>query len=120
MNIGTQLIAIGTDPRTYYTPWFPKGADDARFTYELIHSNFGTGGTFVVTVVTKNREDAGSEGGTPVTFSQIGSTGFFEASASNLKQLVRFKMVLTPGDEPEGPGGVCYRILPPTWFAKAV
>jgi len=122
MNIGTQLMVIGTVAKSYDTPWFPKGADNAYFTYEIIHQNFGSGGSISVTVYTKNREDAGSESVTPFTFSftQIGSTAFYHAACANLKQLVRFKITVTPGTSPTGPEGVVYRFLPPTWYDKAV
>ncbi|MFN6146388.1 MAG: hypothetical protein ACK5AL_08520 [Planctomycetota bacterium] len=119
MNIGTQLMVIGTGAKSYDTPWFPKGADNAYFTYEIIHQNFGSGGSISVTAYTKNREDAGSEG-TSFSFTQIGSTAFWHAPCTNWKQLVRFKITVTPGTSPTGPEGVCYRILPPTWYDKAV
>lgn len=60
MNIGTLLITLAPGTaQEYFTPWFPKGADNAVFTYEIIRQNFGTGGTpgFTVAVYTKNRED---------------------------------------------------------------
>lgn len=120
MNIGTQLMVIGTGAKSYDTPWFDKGADNAYFTYEIIHQNFGSGGSISVTVYTKNREDAGSESATTFSFTQIGSTAFYHAACTNLKQLVRFKITVTPGSSPTGPEGVCYRILPPTWYDKAV
>lgn len=113
-------MVIGTSAKSYDTPWFPKGADNAVFTYEIIHQNFGSGGGITVTVYTKNREDAGSEGTSFTSFSQLGSTGLFEKSCANLKQLVRLKITVTPGSSPTGPEGACYRILPPTWFDTAV
>jgi hypothetical protein len=123
MNIGTQLMVIGSGAKTYYTPWFPKGADNAHFTCEIIHQNLGTsGGTVTITVYNKNREDAGIESQSPFTFSfsQLGTTGFYEAACANLKQLVRFKITVTPGTGTSDPQGVCYRFLPPTWYDKAV
>ena len=44
----------------------------------------------------------------------------WEADPTNLKQLVHFKITLTPGTGVTGPDGVCYRFLPPTWYDKAV
>lgn len=128
MNIGTQLTAMGTTigPLTFYSPWFPKGADNAYFSYELLYKNLGTGGTpgsFIVTVYTKNREDFGSEGTAYTSFTAIGSsTTFFHKECTNLKQLIRFKFVLTPGLTPPtvGQDSVIYRILPPTWYDTAV
>ena len=122
MNIGTQLMTLETGAKSYYTPWFPKGADNAYFTYEIIHQFLATGGSpgFTVTAYTKNREDAGSEG-TSFGFSQIGSTSFYHAECTNLKQLVRFKITIAPGtDLTIYAQGVTYRMLPPTWYDTAV
>ena len=121
MHIGTQVMVIGTGARSYYTGWFPKGADNASFIYEVIHSNLGTSpGAFTIAGFTKNREDVGSEGTAfSVSFSSLGS-GFYQAVQTNLKQLIRFKITLTPGTGPTGPEGVCYRFLPPTWYDKAI
>ncbi|MFN9968411.1 MAG: hypothetical protein ACK58T_00805 [Phycisphaerae bacterium] len=122
MHIGTQLITLETGAKSYYTPWLPKGADNAYFTYEIISQFLATGGSpgFTVTAYTKNREDAGSEG-TSFSFSQIGSTAFYHAECTNLKQLVRFKITITPGtDVTIYAQGVTYRFLPPTWYDKAV
>ena len=125
MFTGTQLLCLGTGAKTYDTPWFPASAENAYFTYEIIQSNFGTGspaGSLVIKVYTKNREDSGSEGpGSPYTFSQIGSTAFYEAHCTGLLELVRFEIILTAGaTPPTGQEGVCYRILAPTWYDSAV
>ena len=124
MHIGTQLMVIGgTEARVYYTPWFPKGADNAVFLLKIIHKSLtgSPASTFVVEVFTKNLEDAGSQGSAtaPFTFSSLGSD-FLKTQATDLKQLVRFKITLTPGTGVTGPDGVCYRFLPPTWYDKAV
>ena len=125
MHIGTLLMTLESGAKSYYTPWFPKGADNAHFTYEVIQKFLATGGSpgFTVTGYTKNREDAGSEGdgADSFTFTQIGSTSFYEAPATDLKQLVRFKITITPGtDVTVYAQGVVYRFLPPTWYDKAV
>lgn len=118
MHIGTQLMVIGTGTRTYFTPWFPKGADNAIMIYEIIHKLASGAPTFTVTGYSKNVEDAGSEG-TSFSFSSIGSD-FYRATPTNLKQLVRFKITLAPGAGGNGPEGVCYRFLPPIWHDTAV
>lgn len=126
MNIGTLLVTLApASAEVYFTPWFPKGADNAYFTYEIIRKNLGTGtptGSFTVEVYTKNREDAGSQG-TSVSgsWTQLTGTDFHEFKAENLRQLVRFKITLQGGQNaPTGQQGVVYRILPPTWYDKAV
>lgn len=128
MHIGTLLMTFGTTAHEYYTPWFPKGADNAYFTYEIIRKNLGGGatpGSFTVAVYTKNREDVGSQGdpNTAVSgsWTQLTGTDFYEFKAENLKQLVRFKITLQGGTSaPTGQEGLVYRILPPTWYDKAV
>lgn len=126
MNIGTLLVTFGSSAQEYFTPWFPKGADNAWFTYEIIRQNFGTGGSpspgFSVEVFTKNREDVGGQGtAVGVTFTQLGSTGFYHGQATNLRQLVRFKITVKGGTTPpSGQEGVVHRFLPPTWYDKAV
>lgn len=125
MNIGTLLITMAPGTaQEYYTPWFPKGADNAHFTLEIIRQNFGTGGTpgFKVEMLTKNREDVGSKGTSlGSTWTQLTGTNFYDFAATNLRQLVRFKITVTGGTTPPtGQEGVMYRILPPTWYDKAV
>lgn len=120
MHIGTLLIPFGAEASySYFTPWFPRGGDNAWFTYEIIDQNFGTGGSFVVNTYTKNREDSGSEGTLVMSDSDwgaIGGTNFFHGEANNLRDLVRFKVTIMGGETPTGPEGVIYRILPPTWY----
>jgi hypothetical protein len=124
MNIGTLLMTFGSTAHEYYTPWFPKGADNAYFTYEIIRQNFGTGGTpgFTVEVFTKNLEDVGSQGtAASVTFSNLTGTSFYHGPATSLRQLVRLKITVKGGTTPPtGQEGVVYRILPPTRYDKAV
>ncbi len=118
MHIGTSLMAMGsTTARSYYTPWFQRGADNAVFTYEIIQA-LASGGSFAVVVLHKNREDQGAEGAavSGATFSQIGTSGFFEAKAVGLKELVRFKITVTPAGVSDG---VVYRFLSATWYSKA-
>ena len=124
MHIGTLLMTLGGEEgaEEYYTPWFPKGADNAVFTYEIIRQNFGSGGSIQVDVFTKNREDIGSNGTSKGTIStNFAGTTFYEHTVTDLRELVRFKITLTPGSsKPTGQEGVVYRILPPTWYDKAV
>lgn len=123
MHIGTLLMTLGGEStEEYYTPWFPKGADNAVFTYEIIRQNFGSGGQIKIDVFTKNREDIGSNGTSKGTIgTNFSGTTFYEQAFTDLRELVRFKITLTPGSsKPTGQEGVVYRILPPTWYDKAV
>lgn len=119
MHIGTTLMAMGsTATRTYYTPWFPRGTDNAVFTYEVIQALVTAAGTFEITVLHKDTEDPGAEGTVLVatgSFTQIGTSGFFHGVGKDIKELVRFKIVLKPTGVSDG---VVYRFLPPTWYPK--
>jgi hypothetical protein len=114
--IGQTLVANGDEqPQYYYTPWFPRIADNAVFTYERIHSSLTT--PEVVTVYHKDAEDAGSEGAlVSTTWTQLGSTSLYEAKCSDLREMVRFKVELASSAVEV----LHFRFLPPTWYTKAV
>lgn len=95
------------------TPWFDRPADNAVFTYEVI-SNAGPI-TFTVKVLHKNYDETGNGDNASVTFTQIGSTGFYTGSKSGLKEQIRFELE-TSG---ESAGAVLYRIHPPTAYNTA-
>jgi hypothetical protein len=116
MFIGTQLMGIGNaGSKDYYTPWFPKQADNAIFTYERM---FFTGTAFSVTVYTKNREDIGSNSVTSYSsWTQMSGINFWQGQCTNLLELVRFKITLNGSAAGDG---VAYRFLPPIWYNKAV
>jgi hypothetical protein len=112
MHIGESLIA--TAATSVYSPWFPRGSDNAIFTFETIAS-FGTPG-FTVDVYHRNADEAGN--GAAATgvgsWTTVGTT-FQYRRYDNLKEMVRFKFNLAP----TGTSGVLYRMLDPTWFNKA-
>lgn len=115
MIIGTTLIAA-SENREHFTPWFPRGADNAVFAYELIYSDL-SGDPMEVTIYHKDGEDPGSQVSTPTGgFAQFGGTDFYQANATGLKELIRFKVTVPQGD----PGqSVVFRFLAPTWYSKA-
>jgi len=116
--IGETVVTTGVDEeaQAYFTPWFPRVADNAVFSYERIHSSLSTNET--VTVFHKDAEESGDEGSSVTTFSsQIGTTGIFQATCSGLKEMVRFRVTTTSTASPEM---LHYRFLPPTWYDDAV
>jgi len=119
MWMNTQIVALNTSTQTYYTPWFPKAADNAIFTLEKVLDTIPTGADgFTVTVFTKNREDEGSAPGTAVgTLNTALAGGFYEANCTGLKELVRFKITFKATAVGQG---TIYRLLPPTWYDTAV
>ncbi len=114
MFIG-QLVVLSTGDEVIYTPWFPRSADNVILTYEEIEN--GTNVTPTVTVFTKRAEEAGAEPGSSIgTFAQLSTTGIFQASVTNVSDLVRMKMSFTSGAK----GGVYrYRFMNPVWYATA-
>lgn len=122
MWMNTEIVALNTSAQVYYTPWFPKGADNGVFAMErILHTFAGAGGDgdgeFTVTVWHKNREDEGSAPGSAVaTLTVLGSTAFYEAKCTGLKELVRFRMEFQAGSVGQG---VIFRLLPPTWYDTA-
>lgn len=112
----TQIVALDTSGTVYYTPWFPKGADNGVFTMEKTIDNLATA-PVSVTVYTKNAEDEGSAPGSAVgTFSTL-SGAFHEVNCTGLKDLVRF--VLNFRASAAGQGAV-FRFLAPTWYDTAI
>jgi hypothetical protein len=116
-SIGQTILVPGNTSQDYYTPWFPRVADRAVFTYERIHA---TAPAIAVTVFHKEAEEAGDEGASAGSFSTsaLGSTNLYEASCSDLRELVRFK--ITIASDSSAVGILHYRFLPPTWYTKAV
>lgn len=111
----TQIVALDAGTQTYFTPWFPKGADNGVFTLEKVQEI--PSAALGVKVFTKNREDEGSSPGTEVgTFGSL-SGAFHEVACTGLKELVRFKLTVTASQAGQG---VIFRFLPPTWYDTAV
>jgi hypothetical protein len=116
----TAIVALDTSLHTYYSPWFPKGADNGVFAVEV------TGNTLpdvpvgtVFSVLTKNREDEGSAPASAVGSTTLtsGTPGIYELNCAGLKDLVRFQVAFRAGSA--GQGLIC-RLLPPTWYDTAV
>jgi len=101
--------------RVYYTPWLPRLADNALFSYEVVGEDAAD--MILVEVFHKDAEDPGSAPGSPSgSFAQLGSTGVYQASVSGLKELVRLSVSVRD----TGPSDtVAFRLLPPTWLSKA-
>ena len=117
-----EVIPLGSTPKSVLLPWMPTAADNAFLAYEVATSFFESGGSLAVVAYTKNRSDPGSEGTAFSSFAQIGSTGIYEKKCENLKELLRFKITVTPGSgtsEPAVTQGAFMRFLPPNWYDTA-
>lgn len=127
MHIGQWIVgsnASGVTPVEIYSPWFPRGADNAIFTMEVI-ADVNPAGTnklgLDVDVFEKNTEDVGD--GAVVsgsTFSTMNTVGFYKTPViEGLKELVRFKYSFAPTGTGVIVAAALYRMLPPTWFSDA-
>jgi hypothetical protein len=117
MIIGETLFAEG-ESATYYTPWFPRGGDNAVFAFDIIaRSNVST---LTVTAQTKNSEDTDSGGSvvsaTAATLSDMGVNKWTAAGWTGCLELVRFKITLTASENQVGL--VHLRPLAPTWVTN--
>ena len=109
----------GGDKYEIYSPWFPRQADNAIFTFYQIQKLLGTG-DLVVEIFHKNAEDLGPGSLITSTFVEEGSSGVFWTSTpvTGLKELVRCR-VHAGFASGAGHYGAWFRILEPTWFNRA-
>lgn len=117
MWMNTEIVALNTNVQTYFTPWFPKGADNGVFAAEVLLNTLDTEDPFVISVATKNLEDEGSAPYWAGDLEQLGSSAIFEATCTELKQLVRLAITFQASSVGQG---FVLRALPPTWFDTAV
>jgi len=132
MNIG-QVLMSGEN---VLSPWFPREADNAIFSWEKIQDSGSVGLT--VTVWHKTTEETGE--GTQITGSWSTDGDISYKKFTGLRELVRFEYTASaPGSVVQGtvlePGGagaevnvpiaaadigwVKFRMLAPTWFNTA-
>ena len=105
-----QTLVTGTN---LMTPWIPRLADNAIFTYQ----DYGGNAVVGVDIIHKNREDTGTgeyyDLNSPVVWTDRGN-GFHTIVVRGLKEMVRFQVVC---------GGAAvarqFRFLPPIWFDTA-
>ena len=98
-----QLLNTGD---VVYSPWMPRGGDNAIFHVEYIDG----GATLDIGIVDKNSDTTGN--GTEVaTFTQLTAAGIGSKPVSGLKELVRFKF--TAGG---ASGTVLLRTLTTVWY----
>ncbi len=104
---------------TVYSPWFPRQADSARFSLEVVARS---GATVTVSVFTKLAEEGGdgvnsdSDGSpTSIVGSAVGrtTTEWLSAGTIALLDLVRYKFTVTGTNNYDW---VLFRMLPPAWF----
>ncbi|MHC4516217.1 MAG: hypothetical protein ACYS5W_21315 [Planctomycetota bacterium] len=101
-----------------FSPWFPREADYAVFSYEQIALK-GSGTAFEVLVYHKNTEDTGEGATSGASFSSL-SDNIYTSSKVAYKELIRFRYEVKDGNYNDG--GVCfviYRMLAPTWYNAA-
>ncbi len=106
MIIG-QSLASGT---TAYSPWFDHQGDEATFYVDVIAAMSGV--KLDITMQHKKQSEADSAATTAATFTQITTAGVKEKSASGLKEMVRFKYVVTDSGSR---AWIHFRAMPTIW-----
>jgi hypothetical protein len=105
------VLAVNPTAIAIFSPWFPRGGDNAYFTLEVVAIS-SANMTVEVEVFHKTREDTGD--GT-----QLGSAwdrtavGREAAEFTGLKEMVRFKYTFTSAS---GTQWATFRMLQPVWF----
>jgi len=95
---------------TFYSPWFPRGGDDAVFILETFDIS---GLTLTWTFWTKNAEDTDASATQVGSAETITAAGLKETSLlSGFKELVRYKF--STGATPSM-DWVHFRVLNPSW-----
>jgi hypothetical protein len=118
MWMNTEIVALDTSEWTYFTPWFPKGADNGVFMLEVLQNTLPADDPpMTLAAYTKNLEDEGSAPVSVGTLQQLGASPFFELNCTGLKQLVRLAITLQATSVGQG---IVLRVLPPTWYDTAV
>jgi hypothetical protein len=103
-----------------YSPWFPKGGDNAEFTIDMVEIDNPNNITFGVEVLTKNSEDTGN--GSVIASVSIttatGLTQFSLTAESTVKELVRYRYA--PDEDSNSPRAWwLFRMLAPVWYDVA-
>lgn len=93
---------------TAYSPWFPRQGDAATFAAECIGVS---GATNTITVQTKNMDEADSAATGSSTIA-LSSAGTSTVRVASLKELVRFKYVVTGTNSYDW---IHFRVLAPSW-----
>lgn len=130
MILGQLLDGVSATTTTYYSPWFPRGGNLAKFTCQVFAFDGLSGGgeKLQIGVETKNSEESDKDAvlmsGTPVniTLTILASTTW-EAGANlssanpGFKELVRFKYQIVSTSEGAEPW-VHIRVLNPVWLSN--
>lgn len=94
---------------TAYSPWFPRMGNAATFAGECIGVS---GATNTITIQTKNESDTDSSATDKTPTVALSSAGVQTARVTDLKELVRFKYVVTGTNNYDW---IHFRMLPPAW-----
>lgn len=127
MILGQLLDGIASTTSTYFSPWFPRGGNLAKFTCQVFE--FDEIDKFQISVQTKNSEDSDKDATAPqggsaqnMTLTQLALTTWevganLSSANAGFKELVRFKyevVSLTASTEP----WVHFRVLNPLWLSN--
>jgi hypothetical protein len=98
---------------TVNSPGVERLGDTATFYLDIIAAYAGV--KLDVDIQHKKRTEADSAATTIESFAQITATGPASKAASNLKELVRFKFIVTDGGTKRW---VHFQVMPPIWVTN--
>jgi hypothetical protein len=133
MLLGQLLDGKPNATATYFSPWFPRGGNLAKFTCQVFASESLSGGGegFKISVETKNSEDSDKDqsaftpqggGAQTMTLTALALTTWevgadLGSSNNGFLELVRFKYQLISATASTEPW-VHFRILNPVWLTN--
>lgn len=109
MIIGQTLASTAT----VYSPWFDRLGNSGTFYLDIIAAYSGV--KLDVDIQHKKRSEADSSATTAASFTQITTAGLKLKDASGLKELVRFKFIVTDGGTKRW---VHFQVMPPIWVTN--
>ena len=110
MIIGETLVESAP---VRFSPWFERRGDAAGFACHAIAVR-SPSLDFLIKVQTKNQEETDGAATDIATFPTIDAVGVVVAQASGLKELIRYKYLVS-SDPPSGSEWVHFEMLDPAW-----
>lgn len=106
-----QLIVTDANAPEVFSPWFPRQADNAVFTLEIVAKQGST--KLTVQLFTKTTDDAG-DGGAVASPTDVGSVGRTALpQEGEMQTLVRYRYTASAGSAGDW---ILFRLLPPVWY----
>jgi hypothetical protein len=105
----------GAGGTVVFSPWVPREGDNMALVFEVTAAH---NADFTVEVFQRDADDAGDGTAYPAQSYQVTGTGRELQFWLGLKEVVRFKIALTPNNDQEMAWGL-FRFIKPAWFETA-